>query len=267
MSDPVVPRRSRKALVVAITLLLFISPWIFTWSVRREITRACEPNNPAIQVVAAVIRRKSTNPLQEVALIQVAADGLLDYDLSSRVYGEGVPTVSQMLARRRSAHWLFPHGDCKEHAVIAGSLLAALGISWEPVVSFTLRHAWVRVRVPGGEWDIMAIPPQTLGWLSPTQFRLLSILAGGSGIPLRTPSTKFTEKIVDRLVVDSITGRVAAPEWGLHDAAALGLVIETPQGVYGHASVNLASSDQRPSIERDARNHARTAGFPLGEPL
>jgi len=262
-----VPRRSRKALGVAVVTVLVIFPWIFTWSVRREIRRACEPDNPAIQAVAAVIRSKSGKPLEEVALIQVAADRLLDYDLSSHVYGGGVPTVSQMLARRRSAHWLFPRGDCKEHAVIAGSLLSALGISWEPVVSFTLRHAWVRVHVPGGEWDIMAVPAQTLSWLSPAQFHVVSILAGGSGIPLRTPSTKFTELIVDRLVGHGASDRAAPPGWDLHDAAALGLVVVTPQGVYGHTSADLASADQRPQIARDAQRQARAAGFPLGEPL
>jgi hypothetical protein len=267
MSGPKAPRRSRKRLVVAGALILVILPWVFTWSVRREIRRACEPNSPAIQVVAAVIRSKASNPLQQVALIQVAADCLLDYDVSSRVYGQGVPTLSEMLARRHSAHWLFPHGDCKEHAVIAGSLLSALGIAWDPVVSFTLRHAWVRVHVPGGEWDIMSIPPQTLGWLSPTQFQLVSILAGGSGVPLRTPSTKFTEQIVDRLVLHGPASRTGDPEWALHDAAALGLIILTPQGVYGHTAVNLASADQRQGMERDASNHASAAGFPLGDPL
>jgi hypothetical protein len=112
----------------------------------------------------------------------------------------------------------------------------------------------------------MAIPSKELSWLSPTEFRVVSVLAGGSGVPLRTPSTKFTDQIVDRLVGNLIE-RAVAPKWALHDAAVLGLVILTPEGVYGHAPVNFTAPDQRLRIERDARRHARTAGFPLGDPL
>jgi hypothetical protein len=266
-SHPFVPQKSRKVIAVALALFFGISLWIFAWSVRRDIKRACEPQNPSIQAVAEIIRRNSANPLEAVALVQVAADHLLDYDLSRRVYGGSIPTVSQMLARRRSAHWLFPRGDCKERAVIAGSLLSALHIPWEPVVSFPLRHAWLRVHVAGADWDIMTNPDRTLSWLGPTEFHVISFLAGGSGTPLRTLSAEFADQAVDRLVGHHLLPPMVAPEEALHDAAALGLVVVTPQYVYGHASVNFTALDKRLHFERDARSQARTAGFPLGEPL
>ena len=245
--------KSRKVLLVVGALIFVIFPWVLTWDLRHDIKQACEPRNPAIQAVAALIRRHCTTPFEEVALVQVAADSLLDYDLSRRVYGDGIPTVSQMLARRRSAHWLFPRGDCKEHAVIAGSLLSALDIPWEPVVSFPLRHAWVRVRLPGGEWDIMT---DRIGAsrLNPAQLGAVSFLAGGSAIPLRTPAAEFTAQIVDRLV---------AP----HDAALLGLVVVTPRCVWGRAPANFTEPDRLLRAGREALGQARTAGFPLGEPL
>jgi len=233
------------------------------WRIRTEIRRACEPNNAAIVAVADVIRRQHAAPLEEVALVELAANHLLDYDFSRRVYGPGVPTVSEMLSRRREAHWLYPHGDCKEHAVIAGSLLSALGIEWEPVASFPIGHAWVRVQVAGNHWDIMAAPVGNWGRLGSVGLQAVSFLAGGSAVPIQTPATAVVQQgAALRLANDRVAD--ARPFW--QDAAMLGVVIVTPRGIFNHAPVDFAAPGGL-LLVGEAFRLAKVSGFPFGEPL
>jgi hypothetical protein len=231
--------------------------------VRAEIVQACEPKNPAIEAVAAVIRREGRTPIEEVALVSLAADHLLDYDRSLEVYGPGVPTVSEILARRRTAHWLYPRGDCKENAVLAGSLLSALNIRWEPELSLPLGHAWIRVHLPCGSWDIMAIPARNIPGLGSSGTKLVAFLAGGSATPLAAPQSRFTQPAADWLANRGF-GQAYLP---LNDVAALGLVIVTPHSVRGHAPIDFVSLGEPARIDRAAWSSARFAGFPLGEPL
>jgi hypothetical protein len=231
--------------------------------VRTEIVRACEPGNPAIVAVASVIRREARTPLEEAALVSVAADHLLDYDRSLNVYGPGVPTISEILARRRAAHWLFPRGDCKENAVVAGSLLSALGIAWEPETSLTLGHAWVRVHLRDGNWDIMAVPGKRGGWIGSAGLRALSFLAGGSEVPIRAPDSRNLQPLA-RMIFN---GGVCRADHPLNDAAALGLVIITPGAVCNHSPVDFLDRDGTMQAGGAVLTRARVAGFPLGEPL
>jgi hypothetical protein len=231
--------------------------------VRSQIVQACEPGNPAIEAVAAVIRREGKTPLEEVALVSLAADHLLDYDRSLNVYGPGIPTVSAILERRREAHWLYPRGDCKENAVIAGSLLSALGIRWEPETSLPLGHAWVRVHLAAGSWDIMAVPAKNLAWLGSGGLEAYSFLAGGSAVPIRAPDSRNLQPLA-RLI---FSGGIAPSDHPVNDAAALGLVIVTPGGVCNHSPVNFIGLNEPENSETAAWTRSRVAGFPLGEPL
>jgi hypothetical protein len=257
--------RGARRLAFAAAAAAFLAagiPWLASWRIRAEIRAACEPANPAIEAVAAVIRRQHASALEQVALVELAANHLLDYDQSGKVYGPGIPTVSAMLSRRRLGHWLYPRGDCKEHAVIAGSLLAALRIRWDPVVSFPLGHAWVRVRLPSGDWDILAAPIGNWDRLGSAGLAAVSILAGGSAVPIRAPSEDLARQSAYRL----ISRRLESPRPSWQDAALLGVLIVTPRGVYDHAPLDFTE----PAVLRTAGEVARRAqvsGFPFGEPL
>ena len=261
-APPLAVSRRFAVAAAAAALLAAGIPWLASWRIRAEIRAACEPANPAIEAVAAVIRRQHATELEQVALVELAANHLLDYDQSGKVYGPGIPTVSEMLSRRRLGHWLYPRGDCKEHAVIAGSLLSALGIRWTPAVSFPLGHAWVRVELPNGAWDILAAPVGNWDRLGSTGLSVVSLLAGGSAVPIRAPSAELARESAYRL----ISRRLAAPLPSWQDAALLGVVIVTPRGVYNHAPLDFTE----PAVLRTAGEVARRAqvsGFPFGEPL
>jgi hypothetical protein len=254
-------RRFGRLAVIAVLIAVGVS-WIGMCRIRAEIRQACEPTNSAIEAVAAVIRRQQASPLEQVALVELAANHLLDYDCSGRVYGPGVPTVSEMLSRRREAHWLYPHGDCKEHAVIAGSILSALGIAWEPVASFPIGHAWVRVHLAAGDWDIMAAPLGNWSRLGSAGLQAVSFLAGGSAVPLHAPSADLVQQGAERLARPR--PQDDRPSW--QDAAVLGVVIVTPHGIFDHAPVDYAAPEGL-RIVGDAFRLAKVSGFPFGDPL
>src|SRR5262245_40233599 len=89
-------------------------------------------DHPAIVPVAAAIRAVTSNPLEQIVMVNDVTHLLVDYDDDIRVYGaeEFHATLEEMLARRRQAGWLYLRDDCDGRAVFAAHLLAALGISW-----------------------------------------------------------------------------------------------------------------------------------------
>lgn len=114
-------------------------------------------DHPAIVPVANAIRAVTSNPLEQIVMVNDVAHLLVDYDEDERVYGvaEFHATLDEMLARRRQAGWLYLRDDCDGRAVFAAHLLAALGIPWRLEASYWKEHAWVIARVNGVDYDLL----------------------------------------------------------------------------------------------------------------
>lgn len=114
-------------------------------------------DHPAIVPVANAIRAVTSNPLEQIVMVNDVTHLLVDYDDDERVYGaaEFHATLDEMLARRRQAGWLYLRDDCDGRAVFAAHLLAALGISWRLEASYWKEHAWVVARVNGVDYDLL----------------------------------------------------------------------------------------------------------------
>jgi len=115
------------------------------------------PDHPAIMPVAAAIRAVTTNPLEQIVMVNDVTHLLVDYDDDERVYGveEYHATLEEMLARRRQSGWLYLRDDCDGRAVFAAHLLAALGIPWRLEASYWKEHAWIVARVGGVDYDLL----------------------------------------------------------------------------------------------------------------
>lgn len=124
---------------------------------RRELTRTIRADHPAIVPIVAAIRAVSTDPLEQLVIVNDVTHLLVDYDEDERVYGqlEYHATLDEMLARRRAAGWLYLRDDCDGRAVFAAHLLAGLGIPWRLETSYWKRHAWVVARVGGVDYDLL----------------------------------------------------------------------------------------------------------------
>jgi hypothetical protein len=127
----------------------------------REMPATIRADHPAIVPIAAAIRRITTNPLEQLAVVNDVTHLLVDYDDDERVYGyrEFHATLDEMIARRREAGWVYLRDDCDGRAVFAAHLLAALGIPWRLEASYWLEHAWVTARVNGVDYDLLEFRP------------------------------------------------------------------------------------------------------------
>lgn len=114
-------------------------------------------DHPAIQPVVAAIRAITSDPLQQLVVVNDISHLLVDYDDDQRVYGseEFHATFDEMLARRREAGWVYLRDDCDGRAVFAAHLLAALGIPWRLEASYWKEHAWVVASVGGTDYDLL----------------------------------------------------------------------------------------------------------------
>ena len=99
---------------------------------RHDMAATVRPDHPAIVPVAAAIRAVTSNPLEQIVMVNDVTHLLVDYDDDERVYGtdEFHATLDEMLARRRQSGWLYLRDDCDGRAVFAAHVLAALGIAW-----------------------------------------------------------------------------------------------------------------------------------------
>lgn len=163
------PRRSLVgALALALLALAALIPQAVQASAlggirhTREYFRSSMPatvraDHPAIQPVVAAIRAITTDPLQQLVVVNDISHLLIDYDDDKRVYGseEFHATFDEMLARRREAGWVYLRDDCDGRAIFAAHLLAALGISWRLEASYWKEHAWIVARVGGVEYDLL----------------------------------------------------------------------------------------------------------------
>ena len=118
--------------------------------VRAEVT-------PVIAEQARIIRATTSDPVQQLQLVQATMLRCVQYDSASDVWGrEHVPTVAEILERRREKHWVFPRGDCKARAVYVAALLTELGIDWHAESSLLLQHVWISAEANGRRYDLGA---------------------------------------------------------------------------------------------------------------
>jgi hypothetical protein len=124
---------------------------------RHNMAALVRPNHRAIVPVAAAIRAVTSNPLEQLVMVNDVTHLLVDYDDDERVYGadEFHATLDEMLARRRQSGWLYLRDDCDGRAVFAAHLLAALGIPWRLEASYWKEHAWIVARVGAVEYDLL----------------------------------------------------------------------------------------------------------------
>ena len=136
-----------------------------------DMPRTVRADHPAIRPVADAIKAVTTNPLEQLVMVNDVSHLLVDYDDDLRVYGqpEHFATLDEMLAERRQHGWVYLRDDCDGRAVFAAHLLAALNIPWRLEASFWKRHAWVSAHVNGLDYDLIdfrsdAPPPTRLSY-------------------------------------------------------------------------------------------------------
>ncbi len=127
----------------------------------REMPRTVRADHPAIVPIAAAIRAVTTDPLQQLVMVNDVTHLLIDYDDDARVYGrpEFFATLDEMIAKRRDEGWVYLRDDCDGRAVFAAHLLAALDIPWKLTASRLKHHAWVIARVGGVDYDLLDFRP------------------------------------------------------------------------------------------------------------
>jgi hypothetical protein len=220
--------------------------------------RTVRADHPAIVPVAKAIRRITTDPLEQLVMVNDITHLLVDYDDDERVYGaeEFHATLDEMLARRREGGWLYLRDDCDGRAVFAAHLLAALGIPWRLEASFWKEHAWVIARVGGVDYDLLDLRPD-----APETDRLSYRLLGHFLVAPshRPPSFAWRRAWAERTGQDLTTG------------LTLGLL--AVDSVPGHLHQRY-TTDWTKEAPRDRFSPfdprvltATVAGFPYGEPL
>jgi hypothetical protein len=125
---------------------------------RRLMPKTVRSDHPAILPVAMAIRAVTSDPLEQIVMVNDVTHLLVDYDNDERVYGrsEYHATLDEMIARRRQAGWVYLRDDCDGRAVFAAHLLASLGIPWRLQASYWRKHAWVIAHVGGVDYDLLA---------------------------------------------------------------------------------------------------------------
>ena len=225
---------------------------------RYNMAASVRVNHPAIAPVAAAIRAVTTNPLEQIVMVNDVTHLLVDYDDDDRVYGteEFHATLEEMLSRRRQAGWLYLRDDCDGRAVFAAHLLATLGIPWRLEASYWKEHAWVVARVGGVDYDLLDLrrnAPET-NRLSYKLFGHMFVRAS-----VRPPAFAWRRAWAHRTDRNFETG------------LALGLltVDSRPdrQRERWATDWTAKSPSDRLSPVDDRALSATVAGFPYGEPL
>ena len=225
---------------------------------RHNMAASVRPNHPAITPVAAAIRAVTSNPLEQIVMVNDVTHLLVDYDDDARVYGteEFHATLDEMLARRRQSGWLYLRDDCDGRAVFAAHLLAALGISWRFEASYWKEHAWVVATVRGVDYDLLDLRRN-----APETNRLSYKLVGHMFVrtSVRPPAFAWRRAWAQRTHRDFAEGM------------ALGLltVDSTPSRQRERYATDWTarSPSDRLSPVDDRALSVTVAGFPYGEPL
>ena len=129
---------------------------------RHHMARTVRADHPVILPVAAAIRAITTDPREQLVMVNDVTHLLVEYDDDDRVYGKNEyhATLEEMLARRRQAGWLYLRDDCDGRAIFAAHLLSALGIPWRLEASYWKGHAWVVAQAGGREYDLLDQRPK-----------------------------------------------------------------------------------------------------------
>jgi hypothetical protein len=225
---------------------------------RHNMAATVRANHPAIVPVAAAIRAITTNPLEQIVVVNDVTHLLVDYDDDERVYGveEYHATLDEMLSRRRQSGWLYLRDDCDGRAIFAAHLLAALGIEWHLEASYWKEHAWVTARVRGVDYDLLDLRRN-----APETSRISYKLFGHMFVrpSVRPPAFAWRRAWAQR------TGR------DLQQGLALGLLsvdstAERERERYA-TDWTIKSPTGRLSPVDDRALSVTVAGFPYGEPL
>lgn len=225
---------------------------------RKMMPQSVRGDHPAIQPVVAAIRRLSSDPLEQIAVVNDVSHLLVDYDHDERVWGqlEFHATFEEMLARRRQSGWLYLRDDCDGRAVFAAHLLAALGIPWRLEASYWKEHAWIVARVNGVDYDLLDLRRD-----APETNRLSYKLFGRMFVrpSQRPPAFSWRRAWAQR------TGR------DFHVGLTLGLLSldSTPTALRERFATDWTqrAPHGRLSPVDDRVLTAHLAGFPYGEPL
>ncbi len=204
-------------IAVAILAMIFVLPHTVCGSesgsgrhtreyFRKKMAATVRHDHPAILPLAAAVRAITTNPLEQLAVVNDVTHLLVDYDDDERVWGveEYHATFDEMLARRREGGWVYLRDDCDGRAVFAAHLLAALGITWRLEASFWKEHAWIIARVDGVDYDLLDLRPN-----APETDRIAYKLVGQVFIRRsnRPPSFAWRRAWRDRTHCDVTLGR------------------------------------------------------------
>jgi hypothetical protein len=225
---------------------------------RRNMPKTIRPDHPAIKPVVDAIRAVTSEPLEQIVMVNDVTHLLVDYDDDERVYGtdEFHATFEEMLARRREAGWLYLRDDCDGRAVFAAHLLSALGIPWRLEASYWKEHAWIVARVGGVNYDLLDLrrnAPET----NRLSYKLLGHLFVRSSV--RPPAFAWRRAWAMRTHRDLAHG------------LALGLltVDSTPRLQRERYATDWSqkSPSGHLSPPDDRALDATIAGFPYGEPL
>jgi hypothetical protein len=225
---------------------------------RHAMPDSVRANHPAILPVARAIRSVTTNPLEQLVMVNDVTHLLVDYDDDDRVYNadEFHATLEEMLERRREAGWLYLRDDCDGRAVFAAHLLASLGIPWRLEASYWKEHAWIVARVNGVDYDLLDLRRN-----APETNRLSYKLVGHMFVrpSVRPPLFAWRRAWAYRTNRDQDVG------------LALGLLTvdstATRQKERYAMDWSQRSPSERLSPPDDRALSATIAGFPYGEPL
>lgn len=215
-------------------------------------------DHPEIKPVADAIRAVTTNPLQQIVMVNDVSHLLVDFDDDERVYGEYEyhATLDEMIENRRRHGWVYLRDDCDGRSVFAAHLLAALGIPYRLEASYWKRHAWVVAKVNGVEYDLLDLAggePET----QRTSYRMIGRhLVRRSNPP---PAYHWRRHWAER------TGRNLQIGWRL----GLLTLDSSPRDLryrYSTDWVKLSPASGKSPFDERTRT-APCAGFPFGEML
>lgn len=221
--------------------------------------RTVRADNPAILPVAAAIRAVTTDPLQQLVMVNDVTHLLVDYDEDMRVYGveDYHATLDEMIARRRQAGWAYLRDDCDGRAIFAAHLLASLGIPWRLEASYWKEHAWVVARVNGVDYDLLDLRTN-----APETNRIGYKLVGHFFVRPSHPPPSFNwraawaERTRRNLKIGLTLGMLTldSTQYAMHTR---------------HATdwTKIAPNDPFPPLDNARTLMAGVAGFPYGESL
>lgn len=128
---------------------------------RSELARTVRADHPAILPVAEAIRAVTTEPIEQLIVVDRVTRLLVEYDSDRRVYAKNDyhATLDEMVKMRDLNGWAYLRDDCDGRAVFAAHLLAALEIPWRLETSYWKRHAWVSAVVAGVRYDLLDVQP------------------------------------------------------------------------------------------------------------